>query len=206
MIKAIFFDFDHCLFDTHSMGTGYLESILSILEKSTVPEPVKKEFRSRLHLTDFDEALRALPIPEDIAKVMRSAYAETTPPHGNVYDDLVVLEELPVLKVLVTSGFQRFQEQKIAHSGVAEYMDEVVIDPFDVHPRKGKQKIFEELLAQHALLPEEVLVVGDKPTSELAAGNALGIPTVQILRPGTVRWEGALHHIASLSELKELLA
>jgi putative hydrolase of the HAD superfamily len=34
------------------------------------------------------------------------------------------------------------------------------------------------------LSPEEVVIVGDNPDSEIEVGNRLGIRTVQILRPG----------------------
>jgi len=48
-------------------------------------------------------------------------------------------------------------------------------------------------------------VVGDDPDSEIAAGNRLGIPTVQIQRPAIPRAANALHHIRSLTELPDIM-
>jgi putative hydrolase of the HAD superfamily len=55
------------------------------------------------------------------------------------------------------------------------------------------------------LLPEEVLVVGDNPESEIEAGNQLGITTVQILRPGVTRGNNASYYIDELAELTMLV-
>ncbi|MFQ3616473.1 MAG: HAD hydrolase-like protein [Cyanobacteriota bacterium] len=61
------------------------------------------------------------------------------------------------------------------------------------------------ILNAHCLSPAEVLVVGDNPDSELAAGNRLGICTVQTLRPGVEKSKLATHHIHTLGELKALV-
>jgi putative hydrolase of the HAD superfamily len=50
-----------------------------------------------------------------------------------------------------------------------------------------------------------VLVVGDNPDSEIEAGNRLGIPTVQVLRPGVPHGNNATRYIHDLVELKGLL-
>jgi FMN phosphatase YigB (HAD superfamily) len=50
-----------------------------------------------------------------------------------------------------------------------------------------------------------VLVVGDNPKSEIEAGNRLGMPTVQILRPGVARGATATHYIHELSELLAII-
>ena len=48
---------------------------------------------------------------------------------------------------------------------------------------QGKLKLFQQLMRAHGFLPEEMLVVGDNPDSEIDAGNKLGMKTIQILRP-----------------------
>ena len=55
------------------------------------------------------------------------------------------------------------------------------------------------------LTPQEVLVVGDNPDSEIAAGNQLGITTIQILRLGVPPSPAATHHIRTLTELSGFL-
>ncbi|MCC6822381.1 MAG: HAD hydrolase-like protein [Verrucomicrobiota bacterium] len=89
--------------------------------------------------------------------------------------------------------------------GFADGFTDVQIDAIDEQARKGKYGLFQELLASHRLRPEEVLVVGDNPDSEIAAGNRLGMQTIQILRPGVTRSNAAAAHVNNLTELKKFL-
>jgi putative hydrolase of the HAD superfamily len=80
-----------------------------------------------------------------------------------------------------------------------------VIDAIDAPGCRGKQKIFEEILRDFRLPPEEVLIVGVNHDSEIATGVCLGIRTVQTLRPGVPRSPAAIYHIHGLDEPKSLL-
>jgi putative hydrolase of the HAD superfamily len=121
------------------------------------------------------------------------------------YSDLPVIAALRVERVLVTSGFRRLQESKIRALNVAKHFMDIHVDAIDEPERLGKQRIFELIMNERSLGPADVLVVGDNPDSEIAAGTRLGIRTVQTLRPGVVRSIHATHHIASLTELPALL-
>jgi FMN phosphatase YigB (HAD superfamily) len=121
------------------------------------------------------------------------------------YPDLGAIDALPAKLFLVTSGFRRLQESKVRALGVESLFERVYIDAIDDPNRKGKEGIFAEILRAEALEPREVLVVGDDAGSEIAAGNRLGIPTVQIQRPGIPRAQNAMHHIASLADLGEIV-
>ena len=79
------------------------------------------------------------------------------------------------------------------------------IDAIDEAERWGKQALFARILNDARLPSDQVLVVGDNPESEIAAGNRLGLHTVQILRPGVIRSDAAVSHVRSLAGLRELL-
>ena len=128
----------------------------------------------------------------------------TEPMYG--YGDLPVLAELPARLFLVTSGFRRLQESKVKALGIAHLFTAIHIDAIDEPGAKGKETIFRTILENHSLKPEQVMVVGDNPESEIAAGNRLGLTTVQILRPGVARGPQAGHYIFTLAELKELIS
>jgi len=49
------------------------------------------------------------------------------------------------------------------------------------------------------------MVIGDNPDSEIAAGNNLGMITVQILRRPTMLKGEADYHVKDLYKVKELL-
>ncbi len=125
------------------------------------------------------------------------------PMHG--YGDLNELLRLTQRRVLVTSGFRRLQESKIRALNLAQYLHELYVDAIDEPGRIGKEGWFRRILDSHDLAPSEAMVVGDSAASEIAAGNRLGIPTVQTLRPGVPRSDAAGFHIVSLTELTALL-
>jgi len=121
------------------------------------------------------------------------------------YGDLAVLAEIRAKLFLVTSGFRRLQESKVKALGIAHLFTEVHIDAIDESHPKGKLQAFEAIMKTHQLGPREVLVVGDNPESEIAAGNTLGMATIQTLRPGVLSSPAATHHIRTLGELKRFL-
>jgi len=92
-----------------------------------------------------------------------------------------------------------------ASPSLRELFAEIRIDAIDEPGSKGKAQHFEEILKSHSLKSEAVIVVGDNPDSEIAAGNRLGMKTVQVLRPGVLRGDNATLYIHSLNELGKLL-
>jgi len=117
------------------------------------------------------------------------------------YGDLGALSELRAERFLVTSGFRRLQESKIRALGIWHLFTAIHIDAIDESRPKGKLKAFEAILQTHRLTPNEVLVVGDNPDSEIAVGNSLGMVTIQTLRPGVPPSPAAKHHIHTLADL-----
>ena len=127
----------------------------------------------------------------------------TTPMFG--YGDLSVLKELPARLFLVTSGFRRLQESKIRALGIGPLFAGIYVDAIDEPDHLGKSRLIEDILQYQNLQPEQVLIVGDNPDSELAVGRRLGIPTVQTLRPGVPYGETATYHIRNLHELEKII-
>lgn len=209
MIKAIIFDLDNCIFDTSSMGGRAIQGVKDALASSDLSEENKLLIGQALKTDPLEDALSRFGVPLHTAEAMRAAYRESDVPADCVvctYGDEDVIKQMSVLKILVTSGYKKFQSAKIARLGIAGLFDQIVIDVLDVPAdRKGKVKIFEELLSDHGLLTSEVLVVGDNPRSELGAAKELGLVAVQTLRPGVERWDDADHHISHLQELLPLI-
>jgi len=209
MIKGIIFDLDSCLAAADEVGQNLFALAFAAIRAAndgSVPEEVLQLAFSECWRVAFD----AVADKYNFTEAMRAAgWKEfrrtevTTPMRG--YGDLAVLKELPAQKFLVTSGFRRLQESKVRALGFAGWFAAICMDAIDEPDRRGKQAIFEELLSSYRIRPDEVLVVGDNPDSEIEAGNRLGMKTIQILRPGVPRSEHATRHIHGLAELKELL-
>jgi putative hydrolase of the HAD superfamily len=155
----------------------------------------------------FDEVAEEfrLPAPLRAAWADANAALEVSVPLAP-YDDVEALAALSVPRFLVTTGFRRFQESKIAALGVARLFDAVHVDALDSPHREGKRAIFSRIAVEWGLTPDQVLVVGDSAESELRAGRELGMVTVQVLRDGVEACTWADYRIESLHDLAGVAA
>lgn len=209
MTKAIIFDLDSCLSPADETGRDLYEPAFAVIREAnhgavsaaSLEEAFEKSWR-----IPFDHIAREHSFSREMFEAGWEILAKVTvtkPMRG--YGDLDVLRELNPAKYLVTSGFRRLQESKIAMLGIRSLFTGIFIDAIDETPRTYKEGFFKRIMEDDKLQPSEVLVVGDNPDSEIAAGNRLGMRTVQTLRPGVTRDDRAAHHIHGLAELKTLL-
>jgi len=209
MIKAIVFDLDHCLMSPHELGAHALAPVVRAVTEANagrLSEGVLRSAFADFMRAPFDRVALKHGFPEDVSAAARTAFAQLAVPRTlRGYADLPVLARLPVRRYLVTTGFLLFQQRKIDALGIGPLFAGVYIDAIDRPARTSKKAIFAEILASQGHVMDEVLVVGDSAESEIAAGNELGLATVQILREGVVRTGDAKHHIEDLAELEALL-
>lgn len=209
MITAIFFDLDTCLSAADEPGRALFEPAFEAIRQAnqgTLPDAALARAIAECWRFPFDDVARRHGFSEAMREAGFRAFGRIEiPVPMKGYGDLEVLGALPVRRFLVTTGFRRLQESKIRALGIGALFEGICIDAIDEPGPKGKERIFRELLARHALRTDEVLVVGDNPDSEIAAGNRLGLRTVQTLRPGVLRGDNATHHVTGLAELHALL-
>jgi HAD superfamily hydrolase (TIGR01549 family) len=209
MIRAVIFDLDNCLSAADEVGRELLEPTFASMRRANrgvlSDEALQRAFEDCWRLP-LDQVAKDHGFSQEM---LLSGWAVAS--HTEVrsamcgYPDLETLAELPARLFLVTSGFRRLQRSKIEALRLRRFFEEIHIDAIDEPDRKGKQAIFERILDTHSLAPREVLVVGDNPDSEIAAGNRLGMKTVQILREGVTRGSNAAYHVEGLEELRDLL-
>jgi putative hydrolase of the HAD superfamily len=209
MIKALIFDLDSCLAAANEPGESLFAEAFQAIRSANKTEVSEGRLKAAFQdcwrfpfdfIADkyrFSPAMRAAGFAAFCQVEVRQ------PMHG--YGDLDELAQLPAKLFLVTSGFRRLQESKIRALGIEPLFTAIHIDAIDEAGPKGKLRAFQSILRDHHLLPQEVLVVGDNPDSEIAAGNQLGIKTVQVLRPGVSASAAATYRIQSLRELGPLV-
>jgi len=207
MTKSLIIDLDMCILDTRTVGLHAFDSVIDTYSNSSLNDRIKRGIYSKLWNTSLGDIIDQYDIPADIAEQMRNAYSKLEVPDTvKSFGDEQCLKSINIYKILVTSGYKAYQESKIEKLNIEALFDEIIIDAVDSHEkRKGKQMIFQELLAKNAWQSNEVLVVGDNPDSELRAGKELGMVTVQTLRPTVVKVPGFDHYISSLCDLPKLL-
>ena len=121
------------------------------------------------------------------------------------FDDFHVIREIKGKRILVTTGITRLQQAKIDALFNDSDFDEIIIDDPYQDNRLGKKNIFSKIAVRYQLHASQIWVIGDNPASEIAAGNELGMKTVQILRPGITGTDNANYVITSFHELKDLI-
>ena len=209
MVKALIFDLDSCLAAANEVGDAIFAPAFQAIREAndgTVPEDRVSAAFADCWRFPFDFIADKYLFSSAMRAAGFSAFSKIEvrqPMRG--YGDLDVLAEIPAKLFLVTSGFRRLQESKVTALGIAHLFAEVRIDAIDEPRPSGKLVNFEAILREYRFSPDEVLVVGDNPESEIAAGNQLGMTTIQILRPGVTPSSAATHQIRGLKELKQCL-
>ena len=209
MIKALIFDLDNCLAAANEVGEDLFAPAFAAMKnanRGTLTDDQLAEAFQEIWRHPLDFVASKFGFSQEMLAAGWKVFSQTVverPMKG--YGDLAILRELPFDLYLVTSGFRALQESKVKALQVAELFRGIEIDAIDEDDRKGKQGIFTSILERKGLRPEEVIVVGDNPDSEIEAGNRLGIRTVQILRPEVPRADTATYYVNTFEELKTLL-
>ncbi|MGN7989022.1 HAD family hydrolase [Pedobacter sp. 22226] len=97
-------------------------------------------------------------------------------------DDYHYIKSLKGRKFIVTAGFQKQQVSKVKMLGIAGDFEEVCVVDVSVN---NKKDVFEELIDQHNLNVNDILIIGDDADSEIRYGLELGISTF-LLDPGNL--------------------
>jgi putative hydrolase of the HAD superfamily len=209
MIRAVIFDLDNCLSAASEHGADLFAPVFAAVRQANqgtlTDAALERAFDDCWH-ESFDVVAQRHGFSEEMLRAGSQAYAalEVREPMTG-YDDLNILAELPAPLFLVTTGFRRLQASKIRALGINHLFSETHIDALDEAGRRGKRLIFESILERHGFKADEVLVVGDNADSEIEAGRQLGMPTVQILRPGVSRSANAAQHVRGLAEIKQFV-
>jgi HAD superfamily hydrolase (TIGR01509 family) len=213
-LGAVIFDLDDTLFPVSSLPATALAPAVAAARAANVGVEALPADRLERALADafrfpFPMVVTMHALPPALVQAWDAANrALAVTADLTAYEDVVpVLTQLRVRRFLVTTGYRQFQESKLVALGIGDLFDRVYIDAVDdgsLAP-KGKTAVFRQLLDEWRLSPAEVLVVGDSEAGELAAGRSLGMPTVQILRPGVSPAQLVDWRIVSLEELPALI-
>jgi len=197
--KAIIYDLDNTIFPVSSIGdklfgplfdlianSGQHNNSMDIIKHAIMRTP----FRLVAQRHNFTDELtqKGIDIQETID------YKDEM----NTFEDYPEIKNIPGERFLVTTGFRTMQLSKIRQLGITEDFKEVhVVNPVET----TKKEVFADILKRYNYQPDEVLVVGDDPESEIAAAKVLGIPTVLYDKNDTQDASAADYKISHFAEL-----
>jgi FMN phosphatase YigB (HAD superfamily) len=225
LIRCVVFDLDDTLYDCFGQRLRPAHRCAArAMVRAGLNATVEAVFRARMKAFRTDPILKHIDsevcrrfkaeFPERLSEISRDAYFNC--PVGKM---TLFPGTLPLLRMLhahgvkifvVTFGEPKIQKAKVKSLGLEKHK---TIDKIFYADRDGlmtKETAFQMIQQELDLPASQMLIVGDRPSSEIRAGNDLGMHTVRIRRGEFVsqdpngRREMPDHVVRNISEVRKL--
>lgn len=179
MKKAIILDLDNTIYPVSSISGNLFQAVFGFVDtlaeeigteeiEKAKAEMQRRPYQQVAEKFNFSEAAKNKGL--DLLKDLE--YALPMQP----YEEYKYISETPIDKYLVTTGFTKLQWSKIRLLGIeADFKAIYIVDP--QISSETKKDIFAMIMSNNNYRPEELLVIGDDPESEIKAAGSLGIDT-----------------------------
>jgi putative hydrolase of the HAD superfamily len=224
MIQTVVFDLDDTLYDEVDYclsGFACVAPHIAALSNEHSPEAVLAMLRERFlagHREKlFNVTLEALGAPYDGAVIERlvAAYRTHRPTIALPPESRATLDRLKsrYTLALLTDGYLPAQKLKVEALGITRYFHSIVYtEELGRAFWKPSPRGFERLMDLTDTPAERMAYVADNETKDFIAPNALGMLTVQVLRPArlhtgrsTLPHARAAHVVGRIDDLPGLL-
>jgi len=224
MVTTVVFDLDDTLYDEldycrsgFKAVSEFLAGRIASLPAGRIYDRLWAEFSAGNHEATFNAALDALGQSYDDQLISRlvTIYRTHKPEITLPPDSLNVLDLLSTryTLALLTDGYMPAQQLKVQALGIAKYFKCVIYtELLGRHCWKPSSAGFEEIIRRLNTRPRDMAYVADNPIKDFIAPNALGILTIQVLRPGRLHKQTAPDPVAQprlaiqkISDLPDLL-
>ena len=200
--KAIIYDLDNTVFPVSAIGDKLFGPLFDLIESSGQHNNSMDAIRYAIMRTPFRLVAARNNFSDELTQ--KGIELQETLAYGEsiaTFEDYPEVRNIPGERFLVTTGFQKMQHSKITQLGIANDFKEIhVVNP----TLTNKEEVFSAILHRNGYTPDEVLVVGDDPESEIAAAKALGIPTVLYDKNDNFSVEEADYKISHFADLKNI--
>ena len=199
MVKDIFFDLDHTLwdFDKNSMLafkrvfkkfkiTIEFDAFLKIYEPINIEywkkyreDKVSKENLRRGRLIDSFNFFDLIYTTEKIDEIA-DAYIQELPFDNHLFEGAVEILDYLILKYklhIITNGFEEVQHKKLKNSGIDHYFSTVTTSE-EVGVKKPNPKVFLTALNKANSLPTQSVMIGDSLEADILGANNIGMQTI----------------------------
>ncbi len=225
ILKALYFDLDHTLWDFETNSALAFKSLfqeydirLDLDQFLEVYIPNNNLYWKRYRTGEIDkETLRferlktvfdALNYQASAAFIdeVSDAYIQTLPEYNVLFP--AAIEMLTALKPhyalhVITNGFQDVQHFKMKNSGLLPFFD-TITDSSSVGVKKPDPQIFNHALKVGQVSPTEALMIGDNLEADIEGALAVGMHAVHFM-PMVKKHPQHYKEIEALNELTFLL-
>ena len=179
MKKAIILDLDNTIYPVSSIADHLFNELFDFLDQHIAGEGIE-------HINNAKEDLKRIPYQKVADKYQFNELVKNKGLEllNNIeynrpmqpFDDYKQIREVKITKFLVTTGFTKLQWSKVKMLNIETDFEAIhIVDP-ELSPLT-KKDIFALILEKYDYKPEDVLVIGDDPESEIKAASELGIDT-----------------------------
>jgi putative hydrolase of the HAD superfamily len=199
MIKHVFFDLDHTLWDFDKNSALAFQRVFSkhkieieiqkFLQayapinfnywKEYREERVTKEQLRRGRLTDTFKIFKQ-EYPIEVIDVLAHSYIEELPFDNHLFEGtheiLTYLSNKYTLHI-ITNGFEEVQHLKLKNSNINHFFETVTTSE-EVGVKKPNPKVFHKALQKAAAIPEESLMIGDTFEADILGAEGIGMRTI----------------------------
>ena len=201
-IKAIIYDLDNTIFPVSAIGEKLFGPVFQLVAESGQHNDSLDAIKYATMRTPFRIVAARHNFSEELTK--KTVEIQDTLTYDepiDTFEDYPEIKNIPAERFLVTTGFKNMQMSKIKSLGIeADFKEVHVVNPV----LTSKKEVFADILKRYDYSPNEVLVVGDDPESEIAAAKALGIPTVLYDKQDTFTADEANYKITHFKQLVDI--
>jgi len=195
MKSVVLFDLDNTLYPEFSFVTSGMQSVARYLHARHGVDLARTQTRLFQILQEqgrgkvFDRLLSELGMVNQETPLALLFVYRTHRPVIHLYEDahalLATLRTRGLRLGLVTDGLASVQHRKIAALNLTPLLDEIVCTG-DLGEGFGKPSPvpFEIALQMIGSRPEDAVYIGDDDSKDFSGPHALGMDTIQIIRPG----------------------
>jgi 2-haloacid dehalogenase len=168
--------------------------------------------QEELRTERFRRLLDALPLPITLDRqpdphIIGDQYIDSLSEKGYLlpharYGLQMLSSKVPL--VLLSNGIASVQRRRIACSGIADYFQDILISG-EVGISKPDPAIFDLAIKALECAPDQILCVGDSPSSDIRGGSSAGLDTCWFALPEAVYPAGEPQPTYRISDLRRLL-
>jgi putative hydrolase of the HAD superfamily len=198
MKRALIFDLDNTIYPVSSIGEKLFAPLFRLIEESGNEklDAIKRDVMRK----PFQWVASAYKLPEELtAKAIELLKSLEYEGPIDPFADFALVRKLQLDKFLVTTGFTKMQRSKITALQLTDFRKTYIVDP--TFMKETKKDIFLSIMTEFQLTPNEIVIIGDDPDSEIKAGTELGATTVLYDRHNQFKNVKCDYHVTNYHQL-----
>ena len=179
MKKALILDLDNTIYPVSAIADELFNKLFDAVDefREMLDNPASKNIKYDFTQKPYQHVAEKYHFSAELTeKGLRHLQNLTYDKPIKPYDGYDEIKNLSIEKFLVTSGFAKLQQSKVAMLGIANDFKEIHIVDSQLSPLT-KKDVFAAIMEKHNYRADDILVIGDDPHSEIKAAAELGIDT-----------------------------